>query len=535
MHSRSPEDTAVLAIIASFSAARLVLAVVLGLGVDEAYTLSVAHDLNLSYYDHPPLQYWIAHLFMPLLGDGRAARLPFIGLFALSSWLLYRLTGLLFGAAAGVAAVLALNCTAFFTFAGGWVLPDGPLMVALLATALVLAQHFFAPETTPPTSRPAALRAWLAAGAWLGVAALSKYQALLFALGLLVFLVSVRRRRSELRRSELWLGASLALLIASPAIVWNVQHDWISVGYQAGRARFRGQLHPAYVIANILGQAIWMLPWMFVPMLLAAWRAGHAGRTTERSWYCLCLALPTIAVFTITPLWGTVGLPHWQMPGWLMLYPVLGDYAVRSLGPARLRRWGIACTSLIALLGAVLATHAVTGYGRVLAPRLFARGDPTLDAYEWRQVPRELSARGLLQPGSFLITTNWMYAGRIEQALHDTVPVVVFGANPKQFGLRYDPTEFIGRDALVLGPSETMSGVASRLQPYFDSLEELAPFALGRAAMQEIPLRLMRARCLRQPLPSPYRSSPSDLRTTTGQHPCLDRGRGDSRGSRLAD
>ena len=78
--------------------------------------------------------------------DGRAARLPFIALFAVSSWLLYRLTRVLFGAPAGVVAVLALNCSAFFSFAGGWVLPDGPLMLAMLAASLVLARHFFADQ-----------------------------------------------------------------------------------------------------------------------------------------------------------------------------------------------------------------------------------------------------------------------------------------------------------------------------------------------------------------------------------------------------
>src|SRR6202008_5171575 len=101
-----PADATALAIIAVFTAGRLLLGAVLGLGVDEAYTLSAAHDLQLSYYDHPPLQYWVAHLFMPLLGDGRAARLPFIALFAVSSWLLYRLTEVLFRAEAGVSAGL---------------------------------------------------------------------------------------------------------------------------------------------------------------------------------------------------------------------------------------------------------------------------------------------------------------------------------------------------------------------------------------------------------------------------------------------
>lgn len=508
MRSLSPADTAVLAIIVLFTALRLALAAMLGLGVDEAYTLSVAHDLQLSYFDHPPLQYWIAHLFMPLLGDGRAARLPFIGLFAVSSWLLYRLTRLLFGAAEGVAAVLALNCSAFFTFAGGWVLPDGPLMLALLAASLVLARHFFAPQT----SGGGAVGAWLLAGFWLGVAALAKYHALLFAIGLLAFLVSVPPRRRELRHAGPWLGALLALLIATPVIVWNIEHEWISVAYQAGRGRFGGGLHPGYVLANLIGQAIWILPWIFVPLLIAAWRSFRAGRAAERSWYCLCLALPAIVVFTVTPLRGNLGLPHWQMPGWLMLYPVLGEYAVRSLEPARLRRWALACIAVIVLLGTVLAGHAATGFGRILAPRLFAHGDPTLAAFEWNQLPAELRARGLLQPRVFIITTNWMYAGRVDVALHHTVPVVVFGGNPKQFGLRYDPADFLGRDALVVGPSDSMDGIADHLQPYFASVQELGAFALGRSGMREIPLRLMRARCLLEPLPSPYRQASSAAR-----------------------
>ena len=494
---QSSADSAALLIIAVSTAVRLVLAAVLGLGVDEAYTLSVAHDLNLSYYDHPPLQYWIAHFSMPLLGDGRAARLPFIAMFAASCWLLYRLTQVLFGTPAALVALLALNCSAFFTFAGGWVLPDGPLMLALVAAALVLARRFFAPDAT----RPGEIASWLAAGGWLGVAALAKYQALFFAVGVLIFLASDRRRRRELRRAPFWLGALLALLLSMPVLIWNAQHEWLSFAYQFGRGRMRDGLHPEYVFANIIGQAIWMLPWIFVPMLIAGWRAARAGRTAARSYYCLCLGLPAIAVFTLIPVWGGLGLPHWQMPGWLMLYPVLGEYAVRTRAPTQRRRFDIAWVCLLVLVGATLVGHTVSGYGRILAPRLFVNGDPTLDAFEWGQLPPALHARGWLRPGEFLVTTNWTYAGRIDQALHDSVPVVVFGGNAKQFALRYDPAQFVGRDALVIAPSETMQGMSRKLQPYFESVEEVAPLALGRSGMEEIPLSLVRAHRLLRPLP----------------------------------
>jgi hypothetical protein len=496
----SRPDHAALATIATFTVLRLLLAGAVGLGVDGAYTVSVAHDLELSYYDHPPLQYWIAHLFLPLFGDGRAARVPFIALFAGSCWLLFRLTRRLFDAQAGLLAVVALNCSGYFTLGSGFlVLPDGPLQLALLAAALSLANGLY-----PEGERtPSQLVTWLKTGFWVGVAGLCKFHALLFAAGVLWFLLSVPRQRARLRHPAPWLGALLALAVASPVIVWNMRHDWISVGYQAGRAALTG-VHPAYLLANLAGQALWIFPWIFLPLLIAAWGALRAGAPAERSWYCVCLALPTIVVFTLVPLWGRVGLPHWQMPGWLMLYPVLGEWAFRSIAPLRRRRFGLASAGALLLMIVLFVAEAATGYGRVLAPRIFARGDPTLEVFEWSQLPPELEARGLLRPGTFVITTNWIYAGKIDQALHDAVPVVVFGGNQKQFGLRHDPHSLLGRDAIVVGPVDSLHGVGDALRPHFESIEELAPFALGRSGMSEIPLRLLLARDLKTPLPAPY-------------------------------
>ena len=56
----------------------------------------------------------------------------------------------------------------------------------------------------------------------------------------------------------------------------------------------------------------------------------------ERRLFLVCLALPTIVVFTLTPLWGAKGLPHWSMPGWLFVYPLLGAWlAAAARGGAR--------------------------------------------------------------------------------------------------------------------------------------------------------------------------------------------------------
>ncbi len=493
-------DAMALGLIIVFLGFRLVLAATLGLGVDESYAVANARELALSYFDHPPLHYWIAHAFMPLVGDGHALRLPFIVLFAGSSWLLYLLTRALFGAWAGVWAVLALNLSAFFTLsAGGWIVPDGPLIFFLLAAALTLANAFF-----PAAAAPSPWRVWILAGICIGLASLAKYQAVLFGFGVLLYLVTVPGRRRVLLHPAPWAGALIALAIFSPVLIWNAQHGWVSFAYQGGRGLAKGGLHIGNALANAAGQAVWILPWIFVPLAIAVWQALRAGRRQDRSWYCLCLGLPTIVFFTITPLWGDRGLPHWPMSGWLMLYPIFGAYLDGLAGKrAAPRRWAIASAALLVVLAVIAVGHAATGYGKLLFPAAFAHGDPTIEAIAWTPLRAELKARGYLDGNMFIVAPNWMDAGRIDQALDGALPVTVFGdlTEAKNFAFGSDPKSLLGRDALIIGRTIT-SEKETRLRPYFQSVEELPPVSFGRSAMREVELHIMLAKKLKMPLPS---------------------------------
>src|SRR5881394_1337698 len=65
-------------------AARVVLAAVLGLGVDESYEVVMSRVVSLGYFDHPPLSFWIPALAARLTGSEHRVllRVPFILLFA---------------------------------------------------------------------------------------------------------------------------------------------------------------------------------------------------------------------------------------------------------------------------------------------------------------------------------------------------------------------------------------------------------------------------------------------------------------------
>jgi len=212
----SDPTTVVLTIIALSTVARLIFAVGLDYGVDEAYAVSVSRQFQWSFFDHPPIAFWTAGLMQALFGSHAAhwlIRLPFVLAFSGTIYLIFRLTRKLFSADAGLWAVVLLAVSPFFfASAGSWIVPDGPVDLFLAASALLLARILYddlTPEDVTTT--------WLALGVTFGLAALSKYHAFLFAAGAVVFLVATPHRRL-LAGPAPWIAGLIALALFSPVI-----------------------------------------------------------------------------------------------------------------------------------------------------------------------------------------------------------------------------------------------------------------------------------------------------------------------------
>ena len=138
------ENRLALVLLAGFAVARLLFSFAIGLGIDESYTVAISRRLSLSYFDHPPLHLWIAHFSALALGEGMAARIVFVCLFFATGWIYYRFVSKLFGPRAALIAIFALNVTPFFfASAGGWIVPDGPLLFGLVVAAWAAAACFF--------------------------------------------------------------------------------------------------------------------------------------------------------------------------------------------------------------------------------------------------------------------------------------------------------------------------------------------------------------------------------------------------------
>lgn len=489
----------VLVLIVLASLARLALASVTGLGIDEAYMAGVSRQFALSYLDHPPLHVWLAAAMARLTGSEAPVilRLPFIAAFAGTTWVMYRLTAAAFGARAGVWAATALTLAPVFTLAtGSWILPDGPMMLFLASGALAVFRTILA---EPPASSP--LRGWLIAGMCGGLAMLSKYLGAFLFVGVLLFLLTAPPYRRWLATPGPWIGAVVAALLLTPVLIWNAQNGWASFVFQGGRG-LPAQFNLTWFLQDVGGQFGYLLPTIFVPLVYVLVRALRAGAGKPRTWFFACLAITPIALFSIMGTWSQV-LPHWAMAGWLFVFPLLGDtFARLAETHGRLLRALAAATivfvaGVLGILGAQSATGFLTRSG--IWPKEIP--DPTVELFDWHDLRTQLAARGLNTPDLVVASSDWIDAGRINYALGPTTPVLCLCREPHHFPFINPPARYAGRDVLLVGSPNLIDRNRAALAKNFNTLTPLPDLVLTRHGLPVLTLRLLRSTHLKVDTP----------------------------------
>jgi 4-amino-4-deoxy-L-arabinose transferase-like glycosyltransferase len=418
------------------------LAAVLGLGIDESYMVVAGRGaFRLGYFDHPPIAWWLSHGAALLGGESAfVVRLPFVALFAGSTWLMFRLADEVASARAGLWAAVAFNLAPVFgVTSGGWVLPDGPLVCALLGMALCAVRALQAPGW----------RWWLGCGACAGLALMSKYTAVLDIAGLALFLLSTAERRRWLGRPQPWVAALVALLVFSPVLAWNAGNGFASLAFQGGRAA-AARFQPLGPIMTLAGEALFLLPWIWAGLMLVLWRGFRAGSLL--AW----MAWPAILLFAVVSLWSRQVLFHWAAPGYLMLFPLLGAWLVDRRWIPRAARWSGGF-----VVAALLLVVAETRLG--LVP-----GDPLAQLRDWTSLGDGLAARGLP-----IAAANWSDAGKIGVGLGPEIPIFCLSADPREF--RFATTPPTGGDVLIVAPRLSLAQMQTAYGGRFAAIEALAP------------------------------------------------------------
>lgn len=377
----------------------LAIAPLVGLGVDEAHYALYALHPALSYYDHPPMVGWLQMLVAPLGYDDFTVRLVPILLFALINLQLFRLTNAFYPSGHGRQGLVAvlLFCGAPILQLMGWgMVPDLPLiLLALLIIPKVL-----------DVSRTGRLVDWLWLGVLLGLAGLSKYTAVFLPLGLVIFLLLNNGWRWLLTPGP-WLAAVIALLVVSPVIIWNSQHQWASFDYQFNHARGESWSWQDLLRMQVFQLACYSVV-VYLGGLLASWFALKRRRPEDL--LLLLSGWPCLLVVSWSSAHGEI-LANWPAMGWVLLMPLIADWLCVGWERTghRLLCWGSGLLSgfLIAFIVIFLAFRPLSAFPfmQPLLRDLEGWKEATALAVKLRQ--EHLSGQGIL------LVDNWTRASRV--------------------------------------------------------------------------------------------------------------------------
>lgn len=373
---------AALALIATVTGWRVLVADILPLTRDEAYYYDWASRLAWGYFDHPPA---VALLGLGAQFDPGSVFSARLGALALGTaslivlWRLYLAAGLRAGE--GLLLTLLLAATALPSLIAGVITtPD-----TVLALCWPLALHEALRALQGQRQR------WLSAGLVTGLGLLGKYT--MVVIGPVFLWALLRADPRALRSRWPYLGGLTALLVFLPHLVWNANNDWLTLRFQFshGFSTDTGPLDlapstlpaasgpQAYTpdapsmmalgerlgsLASFLGEQLAFWGFVLIPIGIALWRAGGLAALRQRlSRRLNPAAVSLLSAATLFPLvlFGTVALGSEVEANWAAMY-VVGVVPFVALLLRPVAGWLWAAVGINLALASLYALHAASTF-----------------------------------------------------------------------------------------------------------------------------------------------------------------------------
>ena len=323
-------DASVVRLAMTFAAVSLLLRVVYLFPVElmheEAYYWLYGKHLDYGYSDHPPfigvmtwLGTWIAgntelgvRLLAPLFWAGGAA-------------FVFALTRRIFDRTTAWVAVALFAVLPFFFFAGYIAFPDTPLIFCWAGCAYFL--HRMLVDDAP--------RAWLGVGVFLGLGLLAKFTIGLLGVAAVLFAATHPRTRRVFVRWQSYAALAVALLLLSPLLAWNANHEWASLTRQTSERVAAGFKFMLPVLLLFVGVILTPIGLLGVGRTLRAWWRERRAPVAEQAdpvyrarQLAVWLVLVPLAVFVLASLFRNTKF-NWTAPIWIPLLPFIAASLLR--------------------------------------------------------------------------------------------------------------------------------------------------------------------------------------------------------------
>jgi hypothetical protein len=456
------------------------------LATDEAHYWDWSRNLDWSYYSKGPLVAWLIRASCALVGPWSEAT---TGNLALA----VRLPAVVCGALLLVSLyVLAVQITGWHRFALGFVavaLTIPP--VTAVSTMMTIDSPYtccwgwalvFAHRAVTGRSN----WAWEATGLMVGLGFLAKYTMIMFLPSLGLFLLTSRKHRRLLLSGGFWSMIGITVLSCTPILIWNAQHDWVTLKHVVRLAGLAGTtsiptaagLRWLGPLNYVGGQAALMCGYWFVIWLCAMIAHNPLRERDSDLGYLWWMSAPMFLLFAGFSLKTGGGEINWPVTTYLSGGALAGVWLARQLmfSSVAHRVWmgaflGLACLIGLGLTFLIHRTDLIhpllanlTGPPSKKHPFPVRRFDPTCRLRGYRtlaakidQLRKELQATQGKEP--ILATGTWSMPGELGVycAGHPTVYSfgLAMGDRHSQYDLWpspiSDPEPFLGRTVVLVG------------------------------------------------------------------------------------
>lgn len=325
---------------------------------------------------------------------------------------------------------------------------------------------------------------------FMGLAGLSKYNAVFVALGLVVVIVSQPQFRRLLRSPHLYLAGLLTVAITLPVVWWNAQHRFVSVGFHtAERFNSSGSHFSLDGVTSVLTASLFyvspFLAWGLFRFLFGRVLAGPQGAYQLLGrWTALLSSVGMLALASWSAAADQVK-PHWLVLSFLP-FVIVAPLFVRS-------RWAI---RLHLAWGMLLMTAAALYYLAAPLPAewLDIRDREAAETFGQEQVAAAARAAAASHGAELIASNTYGNTAKLAFGLGSDSNVLDLSGRPGQFRLWRQGLSDAGKDVIIVAPAGTTPGVFAER---FDSVEDLGPVDTERFGSRLTTYQLLLGRGLR--------------------------------------
>ena len=292
---------------------------------DEAYYWLWSKNIDISFYDHPPLSSWVQGIFSVANID-KYFEIRIVPTICFSFVFFFNMHWVRHFSNQSTDILQPLKSSVIFCSVplyGIFLTISFPDAVMILC--VYLSSYYFFKFLNSYSQNGNKFAFWYLSIFFFSLSCLGKYNAILYGLGILLFVLWNNTLRSILLPFHLGMGFVIFLFCQLPIIVWNINHNFASFNFHFN-SRLEFEFSPESFISDTLvfgsGVILAVSPLIFFKVI--QYKSKKFEKTNEFLYLrsCYWVLIITLAICVFLNIFTNV-LYYWAIIGFVMFIPLL--------------------------------------------------------------------------------------------------------------------------------------------------------------------------------------------------------------------